>query len=324
MTIVDVSSVPMTVTVSGTGTTRPLGVIPMVMTVSGTMTALFQDGAALHIPLWTISSDAVSLFCSVNIDIPKWTINSLGFADIIGTASDLHIPLWVINAGAPNVYGDTVLYVPTPWIVESTGYTGLVANASIVIPHWTLSMVAWLNMIGTVAIDIPVWIINATGLPLTTINYKMVVMNASHGAITEYNRFNFNSMAYRGDQLITASASGLYAVGANKDDGRDIDAVVLFGVTDMYEKILKRARESWITMRADGDVSLIVKVDEATEYYYPVEHKHGEQHAYESRAKIGRGINSRFIQFGLKNLGGSNFRIESMKVMGDFSNVRRR
>lgn len=323
MTTVAADSVPFTITTGGSFTTRPMWVPPFEIVVGGTVTIIYPSSSNLEIPLWTVASEGEYQLLVCAIEIPRFVLDIHGFTSIIGT-SDLVLPSWIVAAAVPSQWGSGDIVIPTPWVIDIHGSSDILMTSAIVIPSWTLDIVALLNAVGTSGLNIPLWIVNATAPPLSTVNYKTIVMNVSHGGVTEYGRFGFNSMAYINNVLLAAKNDGIYKITGNSDNGQDIDSIVLFGITDLYEKILKSAREAWITMRADGDLSLTVQVDEAEIYQYTIAHKPGVQHAYESRAKIGRGMRNRFVQFGLRNIDGSNFRIESMRIMGDISNVRKR
>jgi len=200
--------------------------------------------------------------------------------------------------------------------MRAHGYAGVVGDGAIAFPIPVLSGVGFVEVIGNGAMEFPLPRMTGAGLEIPiTILYKGLAMNASHFAITEYKDFSFNSFAYFNGKYLGANAEGIFTLGGNQDNGKRIDANIELPPVDFGETFIKRAREAWLTYRADGQLTLIIRLDEHEIWETPLEIVGTKSH--EERAKIARGIKNRFLAFGLRNEGGCDFDIESLRVLVD-------
>ncbi len=154
-------------------------------------------------------------------------------------------------------------------------------------------------------------------------NRKAIVMSLNNYGVTEYPNYNFNSLVQFNDVLLGANENGIYILSGPDDLGVDIQANIESGLYDFREDgDIKYPREGWLFYRADGNLSLIIKCDEDAEYETILE-KVGT-HIKEIRAKFGKGIKARAFNFELKNVDGSDFDIQSLRILGEMIPSRKR
>jgi len=274
----------------------------------------------ISFPPWIVESEATIQYNHVDISFPAWDVEATGVVGIVASV-DISFPTWQVEAANLDLAGNSGVAFP-PWRVDARGTVGIVATVDILFPSWEVLAAGHQDIIAAVAIDFPPWIVDVYARSLTLIRYKTPAMNANHYGVTEYMNWNFNSYANLNGKLLAVKGDGLYEAGGDKDGGLDIDSMIFFGITDMHRDIMRTAREAWITVRANGDLVFVMRLDEHTEYEYLLERVVGEQNAHELRAEPGRGINNRFVTFGFKNKSGCYFELDSIKVYADVSDRR--
>ncbi len=142
----------------------------------------------------------------------------------------------------------------------------------------------------------------------------MIVMNTLTGAVSEYATFAFDSIT----ETHAGSATGLYTLGGDTDNGAAIVAEVITGKPLWGDQRKKRMDMVWLSMKGEGTAELIVQ-GEANEwrYNFPV------RTSGQSRAKPGLGIRENYLAFGFSNPGGERFSIDQIEVSDVKSNTRR-
>lgn len=138
-----------------------------------------------------------------------------------------------------------------------------------------------------------------------------IVMNMANHAITHYENFNFNSLAYINGCFVGADETGLFLIEGDRDIDQPINFEALSAKVDLSWKI---PREAWMAYRSDGDMELNVRSDKGTPYEYRFSPRTITE---EGRAKIGKGFRGRFIRFGLKNISGTRFDLNLLRIFGE-------
>lgn len=151
--------------------------------------------------------------------------------------------------------------------------------------------------------------------------YRAFVVNMSNYAVTEYKGYNFNSLAYFKGKVYGANKNGIYVLEGDNDNGTSIQARIKFPIIDTSVDTVKKTRDIWLTSRDNKNLLLIVHFDEGNSYEdifqatgIPLEY----------RAKMPKGIKSRFIAFEVRNFEGGNFDINSLRFTVDTIPRRRR
>lgn len=133
---------------------------------------------------------------------------------------------------------------------------------------------------------------------------------------SEYSEFDFNSMTRIGGNYFAASDAGLHMLGGDTDEGEQIDARLSSMMLDFDTTAQKRVVAAYLGYTSDGTVVLKVRsVDDGklVEHWYEAT----EVTADAPRAgyrPLGRGLKSRYWQFELANVDGSDFEIDKLEL----------
>ena len=142
----------------------------------------------------------------------------------------------------------------------------------------------------------------------------MIVMNTLTGAVSEYSNFAFDSIT----DTHSASATGLYTLGGDTDNGTEIVAEIVTGKPLWGDQRKKRLDMVWLSMKGEGTAELIVQGEnDEWRYNFPV------RATGQSRAKPGLGIRENYLAFGFSNPGGEAFTLDQISVYAAQSNTRR-
>ena len=198
------------------------------------------------------------------------------------------------------------------------GFSGILASLAAIEPGdtglITLSPDNAVILAGTESVDEVFFHIKE--IPVTFIR-KAVVMHLFNYAVSEYKNYNFNSLMHVHGAFIGLNEDGVYLLDGNDDLGELIQARIKSGLEDFAAKgAITVPREAWLAYRSDNGLQLDVKVDEVTDLPSMFFAKVAGA-ITECRAKLGRGIKNRFFTWDLKNVGGSDFSLESLRILGD-------
>jgi hypothetical protein len=251
---------------------------------------LFHPASTGQLTVGSVWSSTVDLGkLTVSGRIPAWGWNGATFLPIHAISGFLYTGV---------IFTSSSLEIPVPGIrTRGTGYT---------IPKFSD---------GDTDIPSPSILGYFRVNPLEPLR-KAVVMNVSHGGVSEYPNFPFNSFGYFNGIYFGANSSGIFRLDAASDSGTFINAEVRIPLQDLRIPHPKHLREAWLTFRSDGDIALVIQVEEDTVWTNTVTFLKKKLH--EQRAKIARGLSGRFIAAGIRNIDGSDFDLDTMRVVVDF------
>lgn len=148
-----------------------------------------------------------------------------------------------------------------------------------------------------------------------TFNRKAIVMHLFSHAVSEYKNYNFNSLAHFNGVFLGANEQGLFPLGGDDDLGIPIQSLIRTGVMDFVIKSIRNLpKEAWLAYRSAGEMAFGVEEDEHNNYEAILDEQ--AIGIAEVRAKLGKGYKGRFYRFTFKNLSGSDFDLESIRVLG--------
>ena len=138
------------------------------------------------------------------------------------------------------------------------------------------------------------------------------VLNTQSGGLTNYDNFQFGSMAFHNGVLYATSPDGLFELNADDDAGRNIDALYKTGFLDFSSESKKRISDIFIGYTG-SDLECDVETFDKAVYTYEMEFRDAES-PHNSRIKPGRGLASRYWRFGFRNTSGADFQIQDIAV----------
>lgn len=143
--------------------------------------------------------------------------------------------------------------------------------------------------------------------------YLAWVMNTETYGVTNYENFRFNSMCGFNGVYYATDGTKIYRLDGQTDDGTAIDAEISLGASDFGSAFLKRMERAYLGLRADGQMVLKVITDEKAEDWYTLESVPSA--LGESHVKIGKGLKARYWRLALRNKGGSDFTLDSLRLL---------
>jgi hypothetical protein len=260
---------------------------------------------------------------------PLLSTQGQGYSQTVGRGVLTFPPLIAHGVGLEGTVllsttGRGVLQFPL-LVSDGVGLEGTIGIGSLSLPLLSVSGSELRDSRGSGLATLSLPLLEAYGygidVPITLLR-RSIVMNLVNHAVTHYENFNFDSVVQFNGVLLGANENGVYLLGGDDDLGQYIEAELTSGLHDLSEKEVKAALEGWVSGRfTQGGLDLKVSVDEnGDSYSYPfVKFGNGR----EGRAKIGKGLNKhRFFTFGVKNKGGLDFSIHSLRVLGEI--IRRK
>lgn len=134
--------------------------------------------------------------------------------------------------------------------------------------------------------------------------------------VSEYDNFNFNSLAEYKGVVYGTSDEGLYVMGADDDAGTPIAAELTSLFLDMGTSRMKRIRAAYLGYTSTGDLVMKVRsfaCGQLTENWYKAKTA-GTEAPHGGRMLVGQGMKSRYWQFELVNINGADFEIDQIEL----------
>jgi hypothetical protein len=150
-------------------------------------------------------------------------------------------------------------------------------------------------------------------------------MNLLHFGVTEYNSYPFNSFCdYHGTGIyIGASEEGIFLLDGDDDNGVKINAAIQTMTEDLWAKVMKRLREGFAVKRG-GPLAVQLILDEGRLNPVTRDLLSVRDVMQEERVKFPHGLKNRFFSTIIKNLGGSDFDLDSLRIFCDEISRRKR
>ena len=140
------------------------------------------------------------------------------------------------------------------------------------------------------------------------------VCNTLTGAVSEYTRHEFQSIT----PSHAGSATGLYELGGDTDDGLPIIASIRLPATLREGTLKKHLGMVYLSMTGEGDAQFTV-FGKTQDWAYPFPLRDSGQ----TRCKPGGGIRENYLGFGLTTPQGQEFTLDRVEVLLHESKTRR-
>lgn len=134
-------------------------------------------------------------------------------------------------------------------------------------------------------------------------------VNYLTGALTTYQDFDFAGFTQNAGRAFAWNSSGLYQLGADRDDGEVINALVDFGATDYADAHQKRMDMAFIGVRTDGECYLRLYADDGVERLYQLVGGGNQK-----RAALAKGVSSRYWNVRLELVDASFATIDNVEL----------
>lgn len=136
------------------------------------------------------------------------------------------------------------------------------------------------------------------------------VMNARNAAVSEYTSYEFNSFARLGNRYVAASATGLYELLGDTDDGADIIGRIMGGFMQFGGTKLSRLSAAYIAARGEGDFVLRIETADGAVYNYQV----GTRDMRSTKFHMGKGQRARYFAYELISAG-QDFDLDTLEFV---------
>jgi hypothetical protein len=136
--------------------------------------------------------------------------------------------------------------------------------------------------------------------------------NLNTGAPSFYEDFKFNSFAKIGTEYYGLNDNGIHLLGADDDDGEEIDALITTGKSDYNDDHTKKIPIIYAGVKSDQPMLLTARVDNEPDYTY--EFTGGSEKLSRCRVKLGRGLEGSYWQIEIANKNGGDFEIDSIDL----------
>lgn len=140
-----------------------------------------------------------------------------------------------------------------------------------------------------------------------------LAMNLYNQAVTQYTKFDYNSLAVFNNTPIGLSNSGIQKLEQDSHDGDTINAYFVTPYTDLGDTRQKRIRTMLIGGQTDDTIQITVECDENDSNSYTVEFSQDSFKLSGSKQSGKRSQKGCFFQFKIANFG-NNFSINSFEV----------
>ncbi len=251
----------------------------------------------VEIPRLIVLAETEWKHCYGGVELPALSVSGSFYTD--GLEGNIEVPVPVVNASID---------------------VGYFINGSILLPRLKLEgrLSTLPELEGT--IQIPPLIVNGEiSLYFALPGYRTIAVNAVIGAVTEYERFAFNSYCFFDGKFYGANSDGIFLLGSPDDDRLEIDAFAWFPPQDIGNS---RARYAWLGLRTNGELDVLVRVDESQEVQSRV-YTPKPQMLHEARTKIAKGLKGRVYAFGLRNIDGADFDLDHLRILIEDSKKER-
>lgn len=145
--------------------------------------------------------------------------------------------------------------------------------------------------------------------------------NTDTFAMSRYEGLGLDSLAVIAGVLHGSGPEGIYRIDADTDRGQPIHASVTTGLDDFGSEAVKRMRACYAGARTDGPGSLAVDVRDVgygrvAWHSFTFEPRAGDD-AAPQRAKLARGMRSRYWQIRITNVEGAEFTLNTLSLLAD-------
>lgn len=147
-------------------------------------------------------------------------------------------------------------------------------------------------------------------------DYLGLCLQLEISALSQYANYNFNSMCKFNGAYLGANESGIFTLDSGGlDDTTDIEAFFELITSDWGMEHQKRIRSLYVGYETNGNLMLTVKDDDGNQREYLLEPNHVDNQQHSSKLPGDRNGKGRYWMFRVDNVNGSDFSVDSIKVL---------
>lgn len=146
--------------------------------------------------------------------------------------------------------------------------------------------------------------------------YLGIAIRLNNLAVSQYCRYDFDSMVKFGDMYLGAGEEGLFTLeDSDTDDGVEIDAVIEFPTTDFGISHQKRIRSLHVGYETGGNMILTLSNDEDNERIYTLTPINVSNKQHGSKVKANRNGKGRYWTVKIENVDGCDFSFNMIEAI---------
>lgn len=270
----------------------PLLQVAGVMVPGRTLRAL-----ALNIPMLQVSGTGVNpVLWDGQLRLPQ--LQTSGILATSGVTDNSNIQL-------PKLEVSGFLFIPN------------IATGSIALPALDLDPLTFLaaGSIGGGSVTLPFQRVEGVIVNGVTLTGTVWVVNTETFETTNYSNYDFDSLVTYAEQPYGVTSGGIFLLAGDDDDGTQINANLLTGISDRGDENLKEVANMY--MQGDYDSMMFQLYPDGQQRLreYTVDRRSNATGTIHGRAKGARGLRSRSWQMGLRNLSGGDFVIDKLGLL---------
>lgn len=277
------------------------------------------DTLTLEVPLPALALQGTSgVRGALTIRAPRPAMALAGAIPVLGTLA-LRAPRTGLSMSAYMGATGTLTLRAPKLAAALSGVVGGTGTLAIGLPLPEVMLQGALASVGVLVLRTPPpWMSLLATAPLyapadVEASVTAMALQTERMALTQYTNFPFNSFAVFAGRHLAASASGIYSLTGDTDDGTAIAAAARVGISDWGTSQVKRATRIYVGYRTTGAVRMRLWTDETQERVYAVPPAvtsglHG------AHVRLGMGVDARYWQWEMVNHNGADFSVDCVEV----------
>lgn len=261
----------------------------------------FTDSLGLRIPVLQVVGAGVSQQLSGgSIILPKLRVQGSILPGSVITENP--------DAGGlvlPQLQVEGFLFVPN----EGTG--------SVLLPALDIDPLSFIaaGSIGGGSVTLPFVQVEGIIVNGVALTGTVWVMNTETFETTNYLNFDFDSLVSFNEQPYGVTSSGIFLLEGDDDDGTDINARILTGISDRGDENLSEVAQLYLQYEGQSVILQLLPDGQQKIREYEIVRRSNSSGLIHARAKGSRGLRSRSWQMGFRNLSGGDFTFDKMGLL---------
>ena len=140
-------------------------------------------------------------------------------------------------------------------------------------------------------------------------------MNTETLETTNYLNFDFENLVSFNEQPYGVTSSGIFLLEGDDDDGTDINARILTGISDRGDENLKEVAHLYLQYEGQTVFLQLFPDGQQRIREYEITRRSNSSGLIHARAKGARGLRSRSWQMGFRNTSGGDFTFDKMGLL---------